>query len=69
MEVRVETPEDSLVSHDKDILLPFQFHDHRFQSNNDVSVRFPSTIPVVKLVVIPIGKVLGVSKLRDTVSA
>jgi len=38
MEVCVETTEDSLVSHDKNILLPLELHDHRFQPDHDVSV-------------------------------
>jgi len=89
-----------LVSHDENILLSLKFHNHRFQPDHDVSVRFapyaspihiishrtqlgellPKTaggeaflnagreartsISIIELVVVPIGKVLRVRTLH-----
>jgi len=45
------------------ILLPFKLHDHRFQPHHHIAVRFAPSVPVVKLVVISIRKVVRVRLL------
>jgi hypothetical protein len=52
-----------LVSNDKNILLTLELHDDRLKSYYDVAIRFPSPITIVKFIVIPVGKVIGVSLL------
>jgi len=36
-----------LVSHDEDVFLPFELHDHWFESDHDVSVRFAPCIIII----------------------
>ena len=38
------------MAHDQDIILPLQFHDNRFQPDDDVSIRLAAPIPVVELI-------------------
>jgi hypothetical protein len=72
-----------LVSHNEDVLLSFKLHYHRFQSDNNVTVRFApyiilpvkiwhltpkaaqrTTIPIIKLVIVSVGKVFWVRQLH-----
>jgi len=54
MEVGIETSENSLVSHNKDVLLSLKLHYHRFQSEYNVSVRFAPCI------ILPVKKKIGI---------
>jgi len=38
-----------LVSHNKDVLLSFEFHYHRFQSDHNVTVRFAPCIMILPI--------------------
>ena len=51
---------NSLMSNDQNVLVPFKLHDDRFKPDDDISVRFASTIPVIELILITIGEVLRV---------
>jgi hypothetical protein len=73
-----------LVSHNEHVLLSFELHYHRFQSSDNVTVRFApcsmilpvklrhlspkavkrTAIPIIKLVIISIGKVFWVRQLH-----
>ena len=51
------------MSKDQNILLTLKLHDDRLQSNNYITVRFASTIPVVELVFVSICEVIWVRLL------
>ena len=58
--VRINAPQYSLMRNDDDILAPLQLHDDRLQADHDVPVRLPAAIPIVVLVLVARGKVLGI---------
>jgi hypothetical protein len=49
-----------LMANDKNVLLSLQLHDNGLKTNHHVTIRFPASVPVVKLVVVPISKVFRV---------
>jgi hypothetical protein len=54
--------------HNQNVLTPFQFHDNRLKPDHDIAVRFTAEVPVVVLVFIALGKVLGVFRLDFSIS-
>lgn len=51
------------MSNYQDVFLSFQFHDDGFQSDDDVSVRFATSVAVIELVVVAIRKVFRICSL------
>jgi hypothetical protein len=60
LEIRVEAPDDRLVRDDEDVLGPFELHDDRLQTNDNVTVGFTTLVAVVVFVFVPCSEVLGV---------
>jgi hypothetical protein len=61
--IRVDAPEDSLVSHDDDVFTPLKLHYDRLETDDNIAVALPATITVIVLVVIASFEVLGVRVL------
>ena len=60
---RTDGAEDGLVADDQNVLLAFQFHDDRFESEYEVLVGLAAAVPVMVLVLVAFGKVLRVAFL------
>lgn len=63
-EISINTPQNSLVRHDEDILAAFQLHDDRFEPDDYVTVGLPSQIAVVVLVVVARFEIGGVLRFN-----
>ena len=61
--VRVDAADDGLVRHDDHVAAPLEFHDDRFQPDDDVTVRLAAAVSVVVFVVVASLEVFGVAIL------
>jgi hypothetical protein len=50
------------------VLLTFEFHDYRLQPHHDITVRLSTTVSVVKLVFVPVRKVVWICLLHPKVN-
>lgn len=57
--VSVDTPKDSLMGDDDDILAALEFHDDRLEADDDVAVALAAAVAVVVLVVVAGAEVFG----------
>lgn len=51
-EKNLQEKKTDLMSDNQDVFLSFQFHDNRFQPDNDIAIRLPATIPVIEFIIV-----------------
>lgn len=51
---------NDLMSNDKDVCLPFKLHDDWLKAHNNIAIRLATTIAIVELVVVAVGKIIWI---------